>query len=332
MAPAALSRAERSFLLDGLQASPAHRPDGRTLSEFRAIEVEAPASQQADGSARVLLGSTEVLCGVKAEIETMDAPVVPMQVGSSSTEKEFRPWMPSMPRVQALVEYSPALLHEHNATELGMMTSLIQDMIQACFAEAGTILGPFTARQFIVVPSSKYWKLHLDVYVMSWSGGNVLDAVFAAVYSALWDTRLPSTQILATDTTQEDTNVGEDDPAGIKYITRGHANAPGHAESHAVDFALASEWDDGVPLHGRDDMPVCVSVYPVRDTFLLDPTLEEESALSSSIAVLASASGRVYGLRQRGEGELNLDTIHQATEVGVYYAKQLASTLQTYFD
>ncbi|WFD02477.1 hypothetical protein MOBT1_001160 [Malassezia obtusa] len=331
MSHAALSRAERSYILDGLSASPAQRQDGRSLTDFRPFEVESSSTPQADGSARVLLGSTEVVCGIKAEVEAYQAPRVSCESGKHT--EAFSPWLPPTPRVQATVEYSPALLHEHSAVELSMITSTVQDMLSGCFTLHSDRFGPLLARQFIIVPYAKYWTLHIDVYVLSWSGGNVLDALFAAVSVALWNTWLPGTKMLAMDTTtlQQDTSrapdATDDDPMGMKFITRGKRHAAGRPAAQALDFALEDEWDEGHLLDGRDDVPVCISVYPVRDTFLLDPTLEEESALSISIAVLASASGRLYGVRQRGDGEVTLSTVNKAIEVGMYYARQLAKTL-----
>ena len=305
MPPATLSRTEQSYLLDGLRSKPAERADRRGLHEYRMMQVDTDLSLQADGSARVVLGSTEVHCGVKA---------------------------PS-PRVQVMVEYSPALLHEHNATELAMITDTVQDMLQACYALTGNSIGPLDARQFIVVPYARYWVLHLDVYVMSWSDGIVLDAVFAAAFCAMYQARIPGTKILALDkaAARQDDEVDQDDPAGIKFITRGRKPSSSAALDDAVDFALENEWDHGRLLAGREDVPVCISIYPFEDTYLLDPTLEEETALSSSIAVLASARGHIYGIRQRGSGELTLDAIHKAADVGASYAKQLAQTLQARF-
>lgn len=332
MSHASLSRAERSYILDGLSSATPQRQDGRGLTDFRPLELESPASVQADGSARVMLGSTEVLCGVKAEIEAYQAPRVLCQSGK--TTQEFSPWLPPMPRVQATVEYSPALLHEHSANELSMITCTVQDMLSACFALHSDRFGPLFARQFIVVPYAKFWTLHVDVYVLSWSGGNVLDALFAAVSAALWNTRLPETKMLSMDTAkvQQDTasvpDATSDDPVGMKFITRGKRHAAGQPGAASVDFALEGEWEEGVALDGRADVPVCISVYPVNDTFLLDPTLEEEGALHTCIAILASASGRLYGVRQRGDGEVTLATINKAIEVGIYYARQLAKTLQ----
>ena len=335
MAPVALSRAERSYVLDGLCASPAQRSDGRGLRDVRPIQLESSMSQQADGSARVVLGSTEVMCGIKAEVESYLCPHVGLEQDGEPSQQRYAPWLPPRPRIEVLVEYSPALLHEHSAPELGMITGTVQDMVQACFAPYGDKIGPFDARQFVVVPYAKFWRLYLDVYVLSWSGGNVLDAVFAAVFSALWDVRIPVTQALSIDRASQGVSTDATDPAGMKFLTRGRQATGGAASSassgtvtQAVDFALTSEWDDGHTLYGREEVPVCVSVYPVQGTFLLDPTLEEESALSSSVVVFASQSGRVYGVRQRGDASLSLSAVHEATDIGVYYARQLAQTLQ----
>lgn len=327
MAPVLLSRAEKSYLLAGLGAKPAQRHDGRALTDVRPIEVDSHMSEQADGCARVTLGSTEVMCGVKLEMDSQEAPTVTVSQGERKID--FTPWLPSKPCIQVQVDYTPSLLREHNASELSMLTSTMQDMLQACYAFSGDSYGPLPARQFVVVPYAKYWVLHVDVYVMSWSGGNVLDTVFAAVFCALWNTRIPETRVMAMDRTnqveQDAMNEDHDDPAGIKFITRGRKNTS--QNTNAVDYALVNEWEHGRALEGREDVPVCVSVYPFQGTFLLDPTLEEECALSCSVAVLASSQGRLYGVRQRGEGELTLDSIHKATEVGLQYAKLLAQSL-----
>lgn len=43
------------------------RPDGRALDEFREISIEANAIPKANGSARVKIGGTEIVCGVKIQ-------------------------------------------------------------------------------------------------------------------------------------------------------------------------------------------------------------------------------------------------------------------------
>ena len=114
----------------------------------------------------------------------------------------------------------------------------------------------------------------------------------------------------------------------MKFITRGRrTNAPGSSTT-AVDYSLADEWDDGAPLEGRDDLPVCITVSPISSGYLLDATLEEEEALGVSVNVLASSSGRLYGVRQRGKRGLEPSVLHESIQVGIRYAQQLAGTLK----
>ena len=324
----ALSSAERDYIKSGLSGNPQQRLDSRRIDQFRDIEIDAPASLQADGSARVKIGGTEVLCGVKAEIDSQDPPRVSVSDGKTSIG--YSPLLPSTPRVQCTVEFSPALLQTQSTHAQGVLTAAVTELVSACFVQNGSSIGPFSMGQFIVLPHARYWLLHVDTYVMSWSGGNVLDTLFAAVFAALWHTRLPRTQVLAYEApaTSQEMVDADSDPLGMKFITRGRrTNAPGSSTT-AVDYSLADEWDDGMPLEGRDDVPVCVTVFPLSRGFLLDPTLEEEGALGASVNVLASASGNLYGVRQRGERGLEPSVLHEAIQVGIRYAQQLAETLK----
>lgn len=63
-----LSPAELSYIVDGLRGAPATRSDGRGLLEPRDIGVEYGVAPAANGSARVRIGGTEVVAGVKLEV------------------------------------------------------------------------------------------------------------------------------------------------------------------------------------------------------------------------------------------------------------------------
>ena len=46
------------------------RLDGRSRLEYRMIEIESKLMEQVNGSARVRLGNSDVMAGVKLEIDT----------------------------------------------------------------------------------------------------------------------------------------------------------------------------------------------------------------------------------------------------------------------
>jgi exosome complex component RRP42 len=78
MAATSISKAEKSYIQAGLLATPPRRADGRTLDEYRAIELETGVVPLANGSARIRVGAgtakggTEVLAACKVEVENIE--------------------------------------------------------------------------------------------------------------------------------------------------------------------------------------------------------------------------------------------------------------------
>ena len=110
-----------------------------------------------------------------------------------------------------------------------------------------------------IIPRRKSWSLNLDAVVLS-DSGNVYDALFLAARSALCDTKVPKTRSVQY---QPKSNVLSDqdaetsaDGSGSIFNTRKAANA--------ADFELADYWDEGEPLEGTQEWPVCVTLNLVR--------------------------------------------------------------------
>ncbi|XP_021516861.1 exosome complex component RRP42 isoform X2 [Meriones unguiculatus] len=68
MASVALSEAEKIYIVHGVQED--LRVDGRGCEDYRCVEVETDVVSNTSGSARVKLGHTDILVGVKAEMGT----------------------------------------------------------------------------------------------------------------------------------------------------------------------------------------------------------------------------------------------------------------------
>lgn len=65
-----LSPSERSYIVTGLShPSAPSRIDGRPLLASRPINVSYGDAPQASGSARVSIGATDVLAGIRLEVE-----------------------------------------------------------------------------------------------------------------------------------------------------------------------------------------------------------------------------------------------------------------------
>lgn len=68
MASVVLSDAEKVYVVHGVQDD--LRTDGRGCEDYRWIELETDVVSNTTGSARVKIGHTDVLVGVKAEMST----------------------------------------------------------------------------------------------------------------------------------------------------------------------------------------------------------------------------------------------------------------------
>lgn len=144
------------------------RLDGRGLTEYRPIKIEKGIIDRAEGSARVLLGKTEVIAGVKIEIGEpfSDRP----NEGTFTVNSEFVPL--------ASPEFEPGPPNE-DAIELarvvdrGIRESQAIDLEKLC-----------------LIPGKKVYVIFVDLYTLN-HDGNLIDASALAALAALMDTKMP---------------------------------------------------------------------------------------------------------------------------------------------
>ena len=148
------------------------RLDARGLGDYRDIKVEQGVIEKAEGSARVFLGKTEVLVGVKVETGTpfSDTP----NNGVLTVNAEL------VPLASPTFEPGPP---DENSIELarivdrGIRESEAIDTEKLCI-EAG--------KQVFVV--------FVDVYVLN-HDGNLIDASALAAVAALMNTKMPNYEV-----------------------------------------------------------------------------------------------------------------------------------------
>lgn len=145
------------------------RVDGRAFDEYRQIEVETRILDNAEGSAKVKIGNTQVVVGVKIQ-PGKPFPDTPGQ-GAIITNAEFAPI--------ASPSFEPGPPDE-NATELarvvdrGVRESGAIDLAKLCITEGENI-----------------WMVFIDVYVLD-HDGNLVDASALGAIAALLTTKLPN--------------------------------------------------------------------------------------------------------------------------------------------
>ncbi len=143
------------------------RLDGRGLTDYREIELEVGVIERAEGSARVRLGKTEVMVGIKIEVG-QPFPDVPNE-GVLTVNAELVPL--------ASPTFEPGPPNE-NAVELarvvdrGIRASKVIELEKLC-----------------IEPGKKVFIVFVDVYVLNYDG-NLIDASAMAALAALLNTKM----------------------------------------------------------------------------------------------------------------------------------------------
>ena len=144
------------------------RMDGRGFDEYRNISVEYGASNGAEGSARVIIGDTEVVAGVKIEVgepfpDTQDE-------GGIMINAELRPF--SSPEFE-LGPPSVDAIELSRVVDRALREGHALDFKKLCIKKGELV-----------------WMVVIDIYPIS-DGGNLFDASSLAALAALSDAKFP---------------------------------------------------------------------------------------------------------------------------------------------
>jgi len=144
------------------------RFDGRKPEEFREISVETGVSKKAEGSARVKIGKTEVIVGVKLNV-TEPYPDSPNK-GNLMVTSEL------LPLSSGRFEYGPP---RFPAIELGRL-------IDRAIRESKFI----QLEKLCIKEGEKVWGVFIDIYSIN-DDGNLIDAAGLGAVIALKTAKLP---------------------------------------------------------------------------------------------------------------------------------------------
>lgn len=149
-------------------ASKGLRIDKRKQDEFRKIEVEKNPIEKAEGSARVRIGKTDIIAGVKMGIGEPfpDKP----DDGTLIVNAEFSPL--ASPKF----ETGPP---RENAIELARV-------VDRGIRESGAI----DTKKLCIKKEEKVWMVFVDIQVLN-HDGNLIDAAALAAATALFEARMP---------------------------------------------------------------------------------------------------------------------------------------------
>src|SRR3989344_6108505 len=145
-----------------------HRLDGRKPDEYREIKIETGVSKNAEGSARVSIGDTVVIAGVKLDVGT-PFPDNPDE-GSIIVGAELNPM--ASPEFE-LGPPDAQTIELARVVDRGIRESNLIDFKKLCIKEG-----------------EKVWFVFIDIYSIN-DSGNLQDAAFLASVAALKEAIFP---------------------------------------------------------------------------------------------------------------------------------------------
>jgi exosome complex component RRP42 len=148
------------------------RISGRKLDEFREIEITTNYIPNANGSAFVKLGNTQVLVGIKLELGS-PYPDTPDE-GTMVVSAEF------VPTASPLFEPGPP---DEDSIELARV-------IDRSLREVRAI----DLSKLVIIPGKKVWTVWIDIYVLD-HDGNLVDASSIATLAALMTATMPKASL-----------------------------------------------------------------------------------------------------------------------------------------
>ena len=160
------------------------RADGRDFDQRREIVVEPGIISKAEGSAKVTLGDTQVIVGVKPSIGEPFADTPDVGVLMTNCEMlpmaapEFEPGPPS-----------PESIELARVVDRGIRESELVDLEKLCIEEG-----------------KKVWMLFIDLHVIDYDG-NLFDCANIAVMAALLNTKLPTASIVDDELVLDEENL-----------------------------------------------------------------------------------------------------------------------------
>lgn len=145
------------------------RADGRELNEFRNIKIETNIISKAEGSARVKIGNTQIVVGIKMDVGEpySDSP----ESGVMTTAAEL------IPLASPDFEAGPP---RENAIELARV-------VDRGIRESGVI----ELDKLCIEPEEKVWIVFIDIHIIDYDG-NLFDAASLAALAALLTATVPA--------------------------------------------------------------------------------------------------------------------------------------------
>lgn len=171
-----ISEGERLFIINGVDLN--IRSDGRSCDDHRMVMIEQNVIETCSGSAHARSGNTDVLVGIKLELEEI------VNSNDGDDDDKHQAQNGTKGRVQVFADISAIASPAFE----GRKGEDITCQIEALFSE---FLPDFIdLEKLIIVPNRSYFVLHIDIVILECSSlSSLIDITSIAIKTALNDVR-----------------------------------------------------------------------------------------------------------------------------------------------
>ncbi|TKR82504.1 hypothetical protein L596_016222 [Steinernema carpocapsae] len=160
-----IGEAEKIFIIHGAQEG--IRVDGRGAGDYRPIQIDVGVMPNCYGSAKVCIGDTEILAGVKAELQTVE-----------DTSK-----------VADCLQFEIDLSANASVHFEGKRGDEFAEELSHALQSAYNNEAALPDIKKLIITKNHYWIIYIDIVILRYDG-NVIDAVSLAAKSALYNTEI----------------------------------------------------------------------------------------------------------------------------------------------
>lgn len=243
------------------------REDKRKPLEYRKpITVEYGISpKSAEGSARVRIGKTEVVAGIKLGVD-----------------KPY-PDTPDEGSIMVNAELIPLSNPDFEAGPPSFDSIELSRVVDRGIRESKAL----NFKKLCIEKGAKAWTVFIDLYSIN-DEGNLFDACALAAIAALKDAKFP------------------------EYDKK----------TEKINYEKRT--NKALPL---EKTPVEVTVIKIKDTFLVDPSLNEWKNLDARLTTAFDEKGTICGMQKGGTAGLSIQDIATMVDIASEHAQKLRKAL-----
>jgi exosome complex component RRP42 len=281
-------------------AEEGRRIDGRKFDEYRKIDIETKVVNKAEGSARIKIGNTQVLVGIKMDLGE-PFPDTP-DCGVLSTAAEF------VPLASPDFESGPP---RENAIELarvvdrGVRESEVVDI-----------------KKLVITPGEKVWIVFIDIHILDYDG-NLFDAASLGALAALSTTRIPIIRFMQGGTLEKKDLEAWYNGTSIAEIKE-------LLEDPELDNLIVNKNKGNIkdiPLPMAEP-PISCTAIKINDYVMFDPSLDEELIADVRLTVATDNEGDLRAMQKGLSGSFSKDEIQKVIKGALDNGKEIRSKLK----